>query len=72
MNLLEDLQQVVAGRRPQPGHHALQPANALRRRGDGRDEQVLLLQVDSSGQRGRGSESSRLHRERERLFLQFQ
>lgn len=59
----EYLHQVVARGRPQPGHHALHPADALRRRGNGRDEQVLLLQVNPSGQRGGGSERAGLQRE---------
>lgn len=61
----EDLHQVFAGGRPQTRHHALQPADALRRRGDGSDEQVLLLQVAPPRQRGGWSEGGGLQRMKE-------
>lgn len=51
---------MFAGSCSQPGHHALQPADALGCHGDGRPQDIVLFQVRVSGQRRARKERSRL------------
>lgn len=59
--LLEDAQQLLTGCTPEPSHHALKTADALRGRRHGRHQHVLLLQVRPTRQRRRRRQGGRLH-----------